>query len=113
MRLCQGLLCEEAATIWFRGPWCAAHALKRFGKRDIILAARFSELHRSLEASRVDPSPPLVREEGIDRPLSVASRPREGASVVGSLAASEPSPISDEELSDLLETEGMGEWEGW
>ena len=32
MRLCHGLLCDEAADVWMRGkPWCTACAIKRFG----------------------------------------------------------------------------------
>ena len=121
MRLCQGLLCDEAAVIWFRGPWCAACALKRFGRRDIILAARFSELHEASRLMDRGEQSTLDREDaGVgfipltrQGPPSEGTRPWEGASAAGSLVAAEPPPISDQELDDLLETEGWSEWEGW
>ena len=123
MRLCDGLLCDEAANIWFRGAWCGKCALKRFGKRDVVLAARFSELHRSLEASRsLDPSPPLDdRGEGSGwRPNpSPVSRPQGRTAVMGQgfapdLAGEPSAPLTEAELLDVLERENWGsEWQGW
>lgn len=102
MRICDGLLCEETATIWFRGAWCGKCALKRFGKRDVVLAARFSEIHRALEASEPMGLPSPARTvSGASSEAPSAGR----ASVVASVTASEPGP-----LLRLLEQAGWVEW---
>ena len=116
MRLCQFSLCDEAATVWFRGEaFCGAHALKRWGRRDIVLAARFSEIHRALQAAERD-SLSSARSGGT--PSEVPSTGRTavmGTSVVASVTASEPpagepsAPLSEADLLDILERENWGE----
>ena len=115
-RTCDGLLCDEDATLRFRGWWCGSCALKRFGKRDVVLAARFSEIHRALKASEPQGLPSPARTGGT--PSEVPSTGRTavmGTSVGGSLPAHRPpvgepsAPLSEADLLDILERENWGE----
>jgi hypothetical protein len=86
MRLCQRLLCDETATVWFRGPWCSLHAN--------ILG---DEPYRAFE-SRVPP---------VDPGRAVG---RVSSGMVTTLSSPEaPARIrTEDEFLDLLDERGWG-----
>lgn len=85
MRLCHGLLCDNAATVWMRGKaWCVPCSIKRFG----IVAP--------------------VREAG--SAAASVTRPLGESDALGSYPSSGvASPLFSDDLVALLERKGWDE----
>ena len=93
VRMCQGRLCDNAADLWWHGPWCAKCALKLFGRVPFEMAKL--AIH---EASR-----PVTGAAPGTTFRVVPVKP--GAEAV----ASPPAPLFDDDLVALLERRGWDE----
>lgn len=90
--------CDAAADVWYKGPWCAAHAEKKWG-------SVIGTLSR-IEASRGSHS---LSSRRLGNPSSGGIPSSGRASGVASVTPSEPAPLSDAEVEDLLKWE-MERW---
>ena len=100
MRLCQFVTCDAAADLYYKGPWCARHAVETYG-------AVIGTLTRIESPSDGHARPPrrlgagTSSSEGV--PSSAQARP------AGSLDRPEPAPLTEAELFHILQVDGWDE----
>lgn len=93
--------CAKLADVWWEGGWCSTHA-RAHGNLP-ALRFRFQNLHRLNQDAAGLGHPPFP---AVGPPSEGPSSGR--ASVVASVTASEPSPLTEAELLDILERENWG-----
>ena len=93
MRICKHLTCADPAEVWYHGPWCAKHALERYGTTPAI-EARFAEL-RNVAASGAATG--AVPDAAPGSGVQSTSRPPA------------PEPLSDYDLERLLRANNWDE----
>jgi hypothetical protein len=78
MRICQGLLCDNAADLYWHGPWCGRCADQRYGRVPMFVGQlEMSRRHLSggsggtarVPSSVLGTRPRRPEAEGISRPL--------------------------------------------
>jgi hypothetical protein len=92
MRLCYAYLCDETATVYYKGSWCGFHANRRFG-------AVIGTLSKTSATRQAEAAAPSVRPQ--ERDSGLAENPFPPAGV--------PAPFFDDALVALLDERGWDE----
>ena len=114
MTTCRYPECGADADVWWKGPWCGRHANAQYGRVPSFVATLASRPMDPAEGQH-QRSADGREEAGVGFiPLTRQVPPSEGpssgrASVVASVAASQPSPLSEAELLDILDRETWAE----
>lgn len=73
MRICYAPLCDEAATVWYKGAWCGGHADAKYGA--VVGTLAKLEASRSRTPGAVAPQAAPARRRWVDVPSPAAAVP--------------------------------------